>query len=135
MTEIRHWMHSLFAFTLGPAFVWVGIQHFVNPGFFEPIVPELLGNPPFWVYASGAVEVALGAALIHPRFRRVGGYATAAFLVILYWANLNMWINEIPLSGTTFSTQAHIARGVAQLVMISMALYISSQSTVNEKEV
>ena len=26
-----------------------------------------------------------------------------------------MWVNEIPLSGTTFSTQAHIARGVAQL--------------------
>ena len=135
MTEIHRWMHSLFAFTLGPAFVWVGIQHFVNPGFFEPIVPELLGNPPFWVYASGAVEVALGAALIHPRFRRVGGYATAAFLVVLYWANLNMWINEIPLSGTTFSTQAHIARGVAQLVMIGMALHVANHSKNIENEV
>ena len=135
MTEIRHWLHSLFALTLGPAFVWVGIQHFVNPGFFEPIVPEILGSPPFWVYASGAVEVVLGAAIIHPQFRKVGGYATAAFLIVVYWANLNMWVNEIPLSGTTFSTQAHIARGVAQLVMIGMALHIANQSRRMKEEV
>lgn len=135
MTEIRHWLHSLFAFTLGPAFVWVGVQHFVNPGFFQPIVPEILGSPPFWVYASGAVEVGLGVAMIHPRFRKVGGYATAAFLIVVYWANLNMWMNEIPLNGTTFSTQAHIARGIAQLVMIGMALHIAIQSETEEKEV
>jgi len=77
----------------------------------------------------------LGAAIIHPQFRKVGGYATAAFLIVVYWANLNMWVNEIPLSGTTFSTQAHIARGVAQLVMIGMALHIANQSRRMKEEV
>lgn len=124
----------MFALTLGISFVWVGIQHFVSPGFFEPIVPALLGNPPFWVYASGVVEIAIGGAMIAPASRSRAAYAMAAFLVVLYWANLNMWINDIPLSGNTFSTSAHIARAVAQFGMIGMALYIAMQSNTAIKE-
>ena len=130
----RRMVQSLFALTLGPAFVWVGIQHFVNPAFFEPIVPAVLGNPPFWVYASGVVEIALGAGMIVRSSRRIAGYSTAAFLVVLYWANLNMWLNEIPLSGTTVSTPAHIARAIAQLVMIAMAVWIAQRFDHTEQE-
>jgi uncharacterized membrane protein len=64
--------------------------------------------------------------------RRIAGYSTAAFLVVLYWANLNMWLNEIPLNGTTFSTLAHIARAIAQLVMIAMAVWIAQRFDLHE---
>lgn len=113
------------AFGFGLAFVWIGIQHFTNVGFFVPIVPDILGAPEFWVYASGVVEILLGASMIHPRTRKKGGMGTAAFLVIVYWANLNMWINDIPIDGNSFSTSAHIARATAQFGMIGLALWIA----------
>ena len=113
------------AIGFGLAFVWIGIQHFTNVGFFAPIVPDILGAPEFWVYASGVVEILLGASMIHPRTRKKGGMGTAAFLVIVYWANLNMWINDIPIDGNSFSTSAHIARATAQFGMIGLALWIA----------
>ena len=30
-------------------------------------------------------------------------------LVILYWANLNMWVNDIPLNGRTYATTGMFA--------------------------
>ncbi len=119
------------ALFLGAAFVWIGIQHFTGPEFFEPIVPDLLGDATFWVYASGVVEIAIGASMLLPATRPNAGKAMAVFLIVLYWANLNMWVNDIPLMGTTFSNTAHIARAVAQLGMIGLALFIA-QGTPNQ---
>jgi uncharacterized membrane protein len=51
--------------------------------------------------------------------------ATAAFLILVYWANLNMWMNDIPIDGTTFSTSEHVARALAQFGMIGLALWIA----------
>ena len=113
------------ALTFGGAFVLIGIQHFIGPSFFDPIVPHVLGFPRFWVYASGVVEIALGCAMIVPVTRKRAGWAMAGFLVVLYWANFNMWINDIPLNGTTFSNTAHAARGMAQLAMIGLAVMIA----------
>jgi len=31
-------------------FVGVGINHFLDTKWFEPIVPEILGRPIFWIY-------------------------------------------------------------------------------------
>lgn len=118
-------VRSVAAATLGLAFIWVGILHFTGPSLFEPIVPEVLGFPRFWVYASGVVEIALGCGLIAPVTRARAGWAMAGFLVVLYWANLNMWINDIPLNGTTFSSAAHAVRGMAQLAMIGLAVMIA----------
>ena len=101
----------------------VGIQHFTNPVWFEPIVPSILGSPRFWVYASGVFEIGLGAALIIPQTRKWGGLVLAVFLVMLYWANLNMWINDIAIGGNKLSTLGHIARGFGQLLMIGVALW------------
>ncbi|MDA8680708.1 hypothetical protein N9Z48_02795 [Euryarchaeota archaeon] len=120
------------AIGFGFAFIWIGIQHFTNVGFFVPIVPDILGAPEFWVYASGVVEILLGASMIHPRTRQKGGMGTAAFLVLVYWANLNMWINDIPIDGNSFSTSAHIARATAQLGMIGLALWIAEWKSKKE---
>ena len=125
MPSMLERLRSISALTLGGAFVWVGVQHFTGPSFFEPIVPEVLGSPRFWVYASGLVEIGLGGAMMAPATRARAGWAMAVFLVVLYWANLNMWLSEIPLSGTTFSNTAHVIRGILQLVMIALSIMIA----------
>ena len=113
------------ALGFGGAFVWVGIQHFTNTVFFTPIVPQILGFPEFWVYVSGLVEIILGLGLILPVSRRRAGFCTAIFLILVYWANLNMWVNDITISGTNFSISGHLIRLTAQLGMIWLALWIA----------
>jgi uncharacterized membrane protein len=125
LDEVIVRLREVTSLVLGAAFVWVGIQHFWNVEFFAPIVPNVLGFPHFWVYASGIAEITLGLGMIYQRSRKQSALATASFLVIVYWANFNMWVNDIPIDGTTFSTQAHIGRAFAQFGMIATALWIA----------
>lgn len=109
---------------LGIAFLKIGIDHFLDPEWFEPIVPEILGAPRFWVLASGAVEIIIGMMLIFPMTQKIGGRSCAILLIILYWANLNMWINDIPIGGQSFEDKWHVLRLIIQLLLIGIALFI-----------
>ena len=109
---------------LGLFFVNVGIAHFTDTEWFEPIVPSVLGNPTFWVLLTGIMEVLLGLGLILPATRRYAGLLMSGFLIAVYSANLNMWVNDIPLDGNTFSAFWHILRLIAQVLMIVIALWV-----------
>ena len=45
-----------------------------------------------------------------------------------------MWVNDIPIEGQTFSTHAHIARALAQIGMIAMALFIAHSQPIEKEE-
>ena len=70
------------------------------------------------------MEIAIGVGLILPRTRRIAAFGSMAFLVGIYWANLNMWVNNIPLDGKTYATHWHVLRLVAQLGMIGLSYAI-----------
>ena len=125
MSKAYESARTLSAIVFGSALAWVGIQHFTNTGFFTPIVPEILGFPEFWVYVSGLVEVILGVGLIVPISRRRAAFSTAVFLVLVYWGNLNMWVNDITVGGANFSTTGHIVRASIQVGMIWLSLWIA----------
>ena len=111
---------------LGLFFMNVGIMHFTDVEWFTPIVPDILPfGAEFWVIISGIPEVLCGLCLILPRTRIIAGKATVGLLIVLYWANLNMWINDIPLNGNTFPVWAHVLRALAQLGMIAIAAYLA----------
>ena len=109
---------------LGIAFLKIGIDHFLDPEWFEPIVPEILGSPRFWVLISGAAEIVIGIMLILPMTRKIGGNSCAILLILLYWANLNMWINDIPIGGQNFEGRWHLLRLFIQILLICIALFI-----------
>ena len=67
----------------GIPFVWVGIQHFIRPEIFEPIVPPWLGWPWFWVHITGYTEIALGIGVMVPRTRRIAGWLMVLQLLLL----------------------------------------------------
>jgi uncharacterized membrane protein len=70
------------------------------------------------------MEIGLGLGLIIPKTRRFSGMLMALFLVVIYSANLNMWINDVPLEGKTFATIWHILRLIGQILMILIALWV-----------
>lgn len=68
-----------------------GISHFVNPDFFDAIVPPALpGSERLATYLSGVAEIAVGVAVIVQRTRRVALWTAAALFLAVYPANLYM---------------------------------------------
>ncbi|MFZ9629349.1 MAG: MauE/DoxX family redox-associated membrane protein [Ilumatobacteraceae bacterium] len=91
MTSTHRSVWPVAAVVLGGFIGVAGVAHFVNPDFFDAIVPPWL--PPgerFWTYASGVVELAIAPMLLVPRWRRIGGLAALALFVGVYPANLYM---------------------------------------------
>ncbi|MDB4656797.1 hypothetical protein OAT52_00820 [bacterium] len=117
-------LQNILSITLGIFFINVGIAHFQDPKWFEPIVPAILGYPTFWVLVTGGMEIGLGLGLIIPKTRKYSSLLMALFLVAIYSANLNMWINDVPLEGKTFATIWHILRLIGQFIMIVIALWV-----------
>lgn len=76
---------------LSTIFGVAGILHFLRPAVFDSIVPG-------WVpvsarcatYVSGAAELGLACALRKSHIRSIAGYASAAFLVAVFPANVEM---------------------------------------------
>ncbi|MEV4707145.1 hypothetical protein [Actinoplanes sp. NPDC049316] len=78
-----------------------GVLHFAQPRPFDGIVPRSLpGSPRTWTYLSGFAELAVAAALAHPRTRRAGGLAAATLFAAVFPANVKMavdWRHAPPL--------------------------------------
>ena len=73
---------------------FAGIAHFVNPGFFDEIVPHALPmSPRRWTYLSGAAELACSVAVARPATRRAGGLAAAVLFVAVFPANVQMAVD------------------------------------------
>ncbi|TSA53153.1 MAG: hypothetical protein D4R44_04200 [Actinobacteria bacterium] len=68
-----------------------GVGHFVNPTFFDNIVPPWL--PPserFWTNISGIGELCVGLGLLHNASRRRAALAAFGLFIAVYPANLYM---------------------------------------------
>lgn len=74
----------------GPIMALAGLNHFLNPGFYERIIPPLLPAPTLLVYASGAAEFLAAVATMNARTRRAGGIALITVLVGVFPANAYM---------------------------------------------
>jgi len=85
---------DIIALGLGGLLGFAGTAHFVNPGFFDEIVPHALpGTPRQWTYVSGVAELACAAAVIRPSTRRMGGLAAALVFVAVFPANIQMAVD------------------------------------------
>lgn len=89
VTMSKKW--DVVALLLGGFVTLAGVMHFVNPDFFDDIVPPWLPpNERFWTYLSGVAEVVIGPMVISRRFRRQGAVAAIALFIAVYPANLYM---------------------------------------------
>jgi uncharacterized membrane protein len=109
---------------LGLAFMWVGIQHFVNSKAFNEIVPSYLGAPSFWTYSSGILEIALGLGLMIPASRTISARCLVVLVMVVSLANLNMYLNDVPFNGSVLSTTGHIIRLIIQVVLITVLIWL-----------
>ena len=79
---------------VGPIFVVAGALHFKRTTWYEAIMPDYLPAHRALVYASGAAEMAGGAALMVPAARRPAGWWLIATLIAIFPANV--WMAQHP---------------------------------------
>jgi uncharacterized membrane protein len=110
---------------LGGALLLAGIGHLTA------VRTELRAQVPDWlpldddlvVLASGAVEIALGLALITLRRQRVAvGLIVAAFFVVIFPGNIAQWLEGTDAFGLDTDTK-RFARLFFQPVLIAWALW------------
>ena len=122
-------MNTLFvhilALVYGISFILVGIEHFREPQKFVDIVPKYMPFALFLVYLTGIIEIVGGLGIIYPETREITGRLMVLFLIAIYPANFNMWINDIPYNGTRLTTQGHLVRLSVQFLLIISALGFS----------
>ena len=110
---------------LGFLMIHIGIHHFRNPQIYDDIVPTYLGFPRFWTLLSGIVEIILGIGLIIKFSRQITARLLIVFYLVVYLANLNMWVNDIPFSGNNLSQIGHSIRLLIQIILIIICIWIS----------
>lgn len=86
---MTHW-RTVSPYLLTALLVGAGATHFLKPSGYDAIVPHVLPHPRVWTYASGVVEIGLGAAVAHPRTRARGALATAVLFLAVFPANVQM---------------------------------------------
>lgn len=105
----------------GPIFITTGILHFAIPRTYEAIMPDWLPAHRELVYASGVAEIAAGAAIMHPRTRKLGGQLSIATLVAVFPANLHMALNPERYPQVPGGRAALLARLPLQALLIAWA--------------
>jgi uncharacterized membrane protein len=78
---------------LAVAFIFAGINHFLNPQFYLKIMPPYLPAHLFLIYASGFFEIALGILLLIPKHQTLAAWGLIALLIAVFPANIYMAMN------------------------------------------
>lgn len=105
--------------------VLAGILHFAKPGPFVRIVPKFLPAPLTLVYVSGVFEILGGIGLLVPQTSQLAAWGLVALFVAVFPANLNMALNNIPMSDKPISPVLAWLRLPLQGVLIAWAWWFT----------
>lgn len=107
-----------------------GVVHLARPEAFTGLIPRWLGDPGPWVYGSGAAEIACAAALVAPRTRWLGGWASAALFVAVFPGNLTMAVRALASdTASTAYTALTLARLPLQVPLVWWAVSVARRSS------
>ncbi len=110
---------------LAAMFLFTGSMHFSGLKHdFAAMIPDPFPNGLWVVYLTGVFEIAGGIGLLVPRTRKVASRCLILLLVVMFTANVNAVVNDIPLGG-----DAPIPlwlRAPMQLLYIAMTWWVAT---------
>mgnify|MGYP001237264585 FL=1 len=104
-------------------FIGAGVNHFLNPQFYDAIVPQFIPFPRLVHQITGVLEIIIPLFLL-TRFRKEAALFMFIFLILIYGANLYVWVNNLPYGRTYFSNQQHFIRLLLQILYIYITYVI-----------
>ena len=116
ITKVLIYVYILF-------FVGAGINHFLNPQFYDAIVPEFIPYPRFVHQFTGILEIVIPLFFL-TKYRKEAAIMMIFLLIILYGSNLYVWINNLPYGFNYWTNQQHFFRFLLQLFYIGISYII-----------
>jgi len=116
ITKVLIYVYVLF-------FIGAGLNHFLNPQFYDAIVPSFIPFPRVAHQFTGILEIIIPLLLL-TKYRKEAALAMIVLLVLLYGANLYVWINNLPYGRNYWSNQQHFIRFVLQVLYIYITYVI-----------
>ena len=104
-------------------FVLAGINHFLNPQFYEPLVPKFIPFPQLTHQLTGVIEIVAPLFLL-TKYRKEAAIFMIVFLVLIYGANLYVWVNNLPYGNRYFTNTQHFYRFLLQIAYIFITYLI-----------
>lgn len=72
---------KLSRYTQSAFYIFAGLNHFINPGFYYPLIPVYLPFHEFINYGSGILEMVLGVGLLIPKTRKLAALGIVLMLI------------------------------------------------------
>ena len=116
ITKVLIYVYVLF-------FVGAGLNHFLNPQFYDTIVPSFIPFPRVVHQFTGILEIIIPLLLL-TKYRKEAALAMIVLLVLLYGANLYVWINNLPYGRNYWNNQQHFLRFLLQVLYIYITYVI-----------
>lgn len=111
--------------SLGMMYVFVGLRHFSDPGFFLKIMPPQLPFSEELVFFTGGWEIFNGILLLFRRTRKLAATSTAILLIAVFPANLYLALYEIPQLALDVTQTQALARIPFQFTLLFLAFWQS----------
>lgn len=125
--QVRNLLRDVIRIGLAALMVVSGVAHFVNPRPYVQHLPEAVPFREELVAITGVMELVLAAGLVGPtRLRRPTGIALAAFLVLVFPANIYAAVSQLPIDGVP-AGWIRWARLPFQVPLIAAALWSTRQ--------
>lgn len=118
-------IRNIFRIVLGLLLVFSGTGHltWARTEFLAQVPSWVPLNPDLTVVLSGAVEIALGLALIFLwKWKALAGWATAIFFILIFPGNISQYVNEVDAFGLN-TDKARLIRLFFQPVLVFWAIW------------
>ncbi len=82
-------------------YVLAGVNHFVNPDVYLPMMPPYLPWHRALILLSGLAEAGFALAMLVPAWRRVAAWGLILTLIAIFPANVHIAMHNVPLFGNS----------------------------------
>ena len=84
---------------MGVFYVVAGLNHFLNPHFYLPMMPTFLPWPAGLVFLSGVAEIVLGITVLIPSLHGPAAWGIILLLIAVFPANVHIALHNVPVFG------------------------------------
>ena len=115
-------------FVMGFMYIFIGIKHFTDPEDFINIPPPQVPFKTFAVYFTGLLEILGGVLILNSKFRKAGGALLILTLIIVFPANIYLYVSETPQGLLGISKMDALIRMPFQIPLILLAYWHSKEN-------
>jgi len=115
-------------FVMSLMYVFIGVKHFTDPQYFINITPPQIQYKSIAVYFTGVLEILGGLLILNRRTRKIGAYMIVFLLIIVFPANIYLYLSEAPQQLLGISKSQALTRMPFQAPLILLAYWHSKEN-------